>query len=64
MSDNRLRCEVCERDHFETPIIEKPLRFCSNAQIFDLPQINSDGRKKTNICLDCLSEEIELLKDC
>ena len=62
--DNRLRCEVCGCDHKETPIIEKPLRFCSNVRVFPLPQLNEDGRKQDNICLDCLAEEIEVLKEC
>jgi hypothetical protein len=55
---------VCERDHFEVSIIEKPFRFCVDAKAFELPQINPDGRKQDNICLECLSEEIDLLKEC
>lgn len=64
MSDDRLRCEVCQRDHFEVPVIEKPFRFCHEAKVFELPQINSNGRNQDNICLPCLAEEIDLLKEC
>lgn len=59
MDNNRLRCEICGRSHFETPIIEKPLRFGSKANIYTLSQVNNDNRKQDNICLDCLKKEIE-----
>lgn len=64
MSDNMMRCDVCKKNHFEVSIIEKPFRFCVNSEIFDLPQINSDGRRQDNICLKCLADEIDLLREC
>lgn len=57
--NNTLRCETCQKTHFETPIIEKPLRFGSNAKIYKLPQVNLDNFQQDNICLTCLQNEIE-----
>lgn len=63
MSNNRLRCEVCKKDHFEVPIIEKPLRFCFDSKVVELSQLNDDSRKQDNICLNCLTEEILSLEE-
>jgi hypothetical protein len=60
---DRLKCDYCGEDHFYTSIIEKPNRFAFNNRIHPLVSINNEGRKD-NICLDCLNEEIEHLKDC
>lgn len=54
---NRLKCEYCDEEHFYTPIIEKPSRFAFNGRIHQLVNEND------NICLDCLREEIEHLKE-
>lgn len=62
MSDDKLRCERCERDHQEVPIIEKPLRFCLNAKVVKVPQLNRDGRKQDNVCLACLQEIVKMLR--
>ena len=63
MGDITLKCEVCGRNHREIPIIQKPLRFCYETNIHDLPQINRDGRSQDNICLPCLEEEVDVLRE-
>lgn len=56
---NSLCCEQCGKTHFEVPIIEKPLRFCSVVKVYVLGQNNPDGREQDNICINCLQNEIE-----
>lgn len=57
-NNNSLCCDVCNKTHFETPIIEKPLRVARKAKVISLSHNNQDGRKVDNICLTCLQKEI------
>jgi len=59
MSNQTLCCDYCESTHREVPIIENPKRFALNTKVYDLTQVNSDGREVDNICLECLKEQIE-----
>lgn len=61
--DNILSCETCGKTCRETAIVEKPVRFAFLSDIVEMEQSTDDGRKQENICLDCLVEEIERLKD-
>lgn len=61
MSKESLCCDVCNRTHFETAIIEKPFRTCHKAKVFKLEHTNQDMREQDNICLDCLQKEIDHL---
>lgn len=63
MGSNTLICDSCEEENYFVPIIEKPRRFGYKGAVSFLPQINNDGREADNICLDCLSEEVEVIKD-
>lgn len=60
---NRLKCDYCGEEHYHIPIIEKPSRFAFNGRIHQMVSINNEGRKD-NVCLNCLTEEIEHLKEC
>lgn len=62
MSKESLCCDTCNRTHFETVIVEKPVRACYKAKVFELEYINRDARQQDNICLDCLQKEINQLK--
>lgn len=63
MQDNTMRCETCGKTFEEMPIIEKPFRFAFLADVVSLSQNTRDGRKQENICLPCLSNEIDALKE-
>lgn len=62
MENDTLCCENCGKTHFETPIIEKPLRMCYYSQLVIFEQNTSDNRTQENICIDCLKQLIELEK--
>ncbi len=62
MKNNTLCCHYCGEENRHVPIIEKPKRFGHKGKMNFLAQINNDGREVDNICLDCLSEEIETIK--
>lgn len=58
-----MRCETCGKSYKETPIVEKPFRFAFQADVVYLDQNTGDQRKQENICLPCLTEEVERLKE-
>ncbi|MBR2246316.1 MAG: hypothetical protein IJ880_04710 [Bacilli bacterium] len=62
-AEDRLKCDCCGEDHFNTVIIEKPVRFAFNTRIHKMVDINNEGRKD-NFCINCLVDEIEQLKEC
>ncbi len=61
MSKESLCCDTCNRTHFETIIMEKPVRVCYKSKVTKLEYTNKDMRKQDNICLDCLSKEVEAI---
>lgn len=63
MQTNTLTCHYCGEENQYVPIIEKPKRYGYKGTIRFLPQINDDGREVDNICLTCLLEEIEAIKN-
>ena len=63
MNNNTLDYDYCGEEHKNTPIIEKPKRFGYKGKIYGLPQINSGRRTVDNVCLNCLNEELELIKN-
>lgn len=63
MNSNILDCDSCGEENLYVPIFEKPKRFGYKGKANFLPQINNDGREVDNICLSCLSEEMEVLSD-
>ncbi|MEE5181155.1 hypothetical protein JDW21_19025 [Bacillus subtilis] len=63
MAENTLKCDHCGEENWYTPIVEQPTRFGYKGKIHQLVQINNDGRKVDNICLSCLKESIENLKN-
>lgn len=63
MGNNTMVCDYCGEEHRYVPIIEKPKRFGYKGEINYLPQINSDGRTVDNVCLSCLSEEIQIFNE-
>lgn len=64
MSTETLKCDLCGEENRYAPIVEKPKRFGFEGRIHTLPVINQDGRASDNICLQCLEQEIEQLKEC
>jgi len=58
-----LKCDYCGEEQDYAPIVEKPSRFAFAGRIHQMATINSEGRKD-NVCLNCLQEEIENLKEC
>lgn len=63
MQTNKLTCHYCGEENQYVPIIEKPKRYEYKGTIRPLTQINNDGQKVDRICLRCLSEEIDAIKD-
>lgn len=63
MASNTIVCDYCGEEHYYVPIIEKPKRFGYQGEINYLPQINKSGRVGDNICLNCLSEEIQVFTE-
>lgn len=63
MSNETLCCDYCGEENRYVPIVEKPSRFGYKGKIHHLAQVNNSNRAKDNICLSCLSEEIETIKD-
>lgn len=59
MSHDILCCDYCGEDHYQTTIIEKPLRFGHKGEIYSLWQMKNDGRLQDNICLQCLNQDIK-----
>jgi len=62
MEKESLCCDTCQRTHYETLIMEKPLRFAYKAKIIEFEHVNRDGRKHDNTCFSCLQQEIYRLK--
>ena len=50
-AEDRLKCDCCGEDHFNTVIIEKPVRFAFNTRIHKMVDINNEGRKD-NFCIN------------
>jgi hypothetical protein len=63
MKSDTLCCDYCEEENKYKPIIEKPKRFGWKYRVHQLVQINKDSRPVDNICLDCLGEEIDAIKN-
>jgi hypothetical protein len=63
MKNDTLCCDYCGEKHNYIPIIEKPSRFGFKGKIYPLARINKDNRTKDNVCLKCLEEELEAIKN-
>ncbi|MCY7911163.1 hypothetical protein MOB65_20115 [Bacillus inaquosorum] len=63
MTQETLRCDHCGEGYRHAPIVEQPTRFGYKGRIHQIAQINNDGREVDNICIHCLIETIDNLKE-
>jgi hypothetical protein len=57
-----MQCDYCQEEATYRPIIMKPMQFVFENKRFSLAKITN--KSQDNICLKCLQEEIDHIKDC
>ena len=58
------KCDSCGASSVIKALIPKPLRFLHDrAYVEPLVKLNQDGRPRDLVCLDCLNDEIEVIKN-